>query len=81
MKDYVVDVFTGDVSRAGTNADVFITVYGDLGDSGEKKLIKSDTHADKFERNQVKKKHKHSTIWLAILNYTKKKLTLIVNIS
>ena len=53
MKDYIVEVFTGDVSRAGTNADVFLTVFGEFGDSGEKKLIKSETHMNKFERNQV----------------------------
>jgi hypothetical protein len=54
VKDYVVEVFTGDVKYAGTNADVFLTMFGELGDSGEKKLIKSETHTDKFERNQVK---------------------------
>lgn len=53
MKDYIVEVFTGDVARAGTNADVFLTMYGEFGDSGEKKLLKSETHMNKFERNQV----------------------------
>lgn len=53
MKKYVVDVYTGDQLRAGTNANVFIQMFGDKGDSGEKKLIKSETHVDKFERNQV----------------------------
>lgn len=46
-------VFTGDVSNAGTNSNVFICVYGDLGDTGERKLEKSETHMDKFERNNV----------------------------
>ncbi len=53
MKDYVVEVFTGDVLRGGTNANVFLTLFGDLGDTGEKKLIDSKTHRDKFERNQM----------------------------
>lgn len=53
MKDYAVEIFTGDVSGAGTDANVFITLFGDLGDSGEKKLIKSETHKNKFERKQV----------------------------
>lgn len=37
----------------GTNANVFLTLYGDNGDSGERKLAKSETHMDKFEREQV----------------------------
>ena len=47
-------VFTGDVSNAGTNSNVFICVYGELGDTGERKLEKSETHLDKFERNNVR---------------------------
>ena len=39
----------------GTNANVFLTLYGDNGDSGERKLAKSETHMDKFEREQVRK--------------------------
>lgn len=47
-------VFTGDVSNAGTNSNVFVCVYGELGDTGERKLDKSETHMDKFERNNVR---------------------------
>ena len=47
-------MFTGDVFSAGTNSNVFICVYGELGDSGERKLEKSETHMDKFERNNVR---------------------------
>lgn len=46
-------MFTGDVDSAGTNANVFLTVYGDKGDTGERQLKKSETHLDKFERNNV----------------------------
>ena len=52
---YRVHVFTGDISSAGTNSNVFICVYGELGDSGERKLEKSETHMDKFERNNVRR--------------------------
>jgi hypothetical protein len=52
VRKYTVDVYTGDKFMGGTNANVFITIYGDKGDSGEKKLVKSQ-HMDKFERNQV----------------------------
>lgn len=51
---YRVHVFTGDVSNAGTNSNVFICVYGERGDTGEQKLEKSETHMDKFERNNVR---------------------------
>jgi hypothetical protein len=33
---------------------VFLTIFGEFGDSGEKKLMKSETHRDKFEKNQVR---------------------------
>ncbi|CAB4019689.1 lipoxygenase homology domain-containing 1-like, partial [Paramuricea clavata] len=49
---YVIHVYTGDVMHAGTNANVLATVYGENGDSGERKLLKSEKHLDKFERNQ-----------------------------
>lgn len=50
---YRVHVFTGDVFSAGTDANVYITLYGDNGDSGERKLIKSEKYTDKFERGHV----------------------------
>ena len=40
--------------HAGTNANVFATIYGENGDSGERKLQRSEKHLDKFERNQVR---------------------------
>lgn len=39
--------------RAGTDANVFLTIYGDLGDTGERKLAKSENNKNKFERGQV----------------------------
>jgi lipoxygenase homology domain-containing protein 1 len=44
-------VYTGDKSGAGTDANVFIIIYGENGDTGERNLRKSD-HLNKFERNQ-----------------------------
>ncbi|XP_025021880.1 lipoxygenase homology domain-containing protein 1 [Python bivittatus] len=49
---YKVSVFTGDIYGAGTDANVFLTIYGDLGDTGERKLRKSETNTNKFERGQ-----------------------------
>ena len=48
-----MNVYTGDVSGAGTDANVFCTIFGDKGDSGERKLHKSETYKDKFERAHV----------------------------
>ena len=52
-KKYVVEVFTGDISGAGTDANVFLNIFGDRGDTGERKLHKSETNKDKFERGRV----------------------------
>ncbi|KAG8545266.1 hypothetical protein GDO81_021178, partial [Engystomops pustulosus] len=52
---YCVSVYTGDIYGAGTDANVFLTIYGDLGDTGERKLSKSETNSNKFERGQMDK--------------------------
>lgn len=52
---YRVHVITGDAKGAGTDANVFLTLYGQYGDSGERPLSKSETHTDKFERGNVSK--------------------------
>ncbi|XP_075870025.1 lipoxygenase homology domain-containing protein 1 [Nelusetta ayraudi] len=52
---YKVSVMTGDVYGAGTDANVFLTIYGDQGDTGERKLRKSETNGNKFERGAVDK--------------------------
>lgn len=50
---YKVTVRTGDMYGAGTDANVFLTIYGDLGDTGERKLAKSENNKNKFERGEV----------------------------
>ncbi|XP_057675206.1 lipoxygenase homology domain-containing protein 1-like isoform X2 [Corythoichthys intestinalis] len=52
---YKVSVMTGDMYGAGTDANVFLTIYGDLGDTGERKLNKSENNSNKFERGAVDK--------------------------
>ena len=49
---YEVKVYTGDKYGAGTDANVFITIYGTTGDSGERELRKSN-NINKFEQNKV----------------------------
>ena len=51
--EYIVKVYTGDERFAGTDANVFITVYGENGDTGERALKDSSTNINKFERKQV----------------------------
>ena len=47
-------MFTGDKFNAGTDANVYITIFGENGDTGERKLLKSETNTDKFERGKVR---------------------------
>ena len=56
VRKYKVHVFTGDVKSAGTDANVFITIYGEYGDTGERQLGKSETYSNKFERGNVSTK-------------------------
>ncbi|KAF8570011.1 hypothetical protein P879_00036 [Paragonimus westermani] len=49
QKRYEIHVVTGKEVHAGTDAKVFLTLYGTKGDSGERRLAKSKTHSNKFE--------------------------------
>ena len=46
---YLVHTYTGDKRGAGTDANVVITLFGEVGDSGEKKL---DNARNNFERGK-----------------------------
>lgn len=46
-------VITGNVQGAGTNANVFVTLYGTTGDSGKRALTQK--FRDLFERKQTDK--------------------------
>ena len=50
---YKVDVYTGKKSSAGTDANVYINIFGDLGDTGRRYLRQSKTNKNKFEKGQV----------------------------
>lgn len=43
-------VYTSDLRGAGTDSNVFITLYGPMGDTGERKI---DNSKNNFERNQA----------------------------
>jgi len=44
---YVVEVYTGELETAGTEADVHLMLVGSRGDTGRRKLLKSLGFADK----------------------------------
>ncbi|CAF2713886.1 unnamed protein product [Rotaria sp. Silwood2] len=50
---YTVDVYTGNKTNAGTDANVFINIFGECGDTGERPLKYSIKGGNKFERNKV----------------------------
>ena len=50
---YKLEVHTGDVPAADTDANVWVEVYGERGDTGRRKLLKSNTNTNKFEQGKV----------------------------
>eukprot|EP00111_Clytia_hemisphaerica_P004632 TCONS_00013294-protein len=48
---YEVEVLTGDVRGAGTDAHVFITIYGERGNTGRVQLV--NRNVDTFERSRT----------------------------
>lgn len=52
VNSYEVHVFTGTMWGAGTDANVYINMYGEIGDTGERRLRKSN-NLNKFEKGQV----------------------------
>lgn len=50
--EYIVKVYTGDKTGAGTDANVFVNITGEFGDTGERHLNESN-NVNKFERNKV----------------------------
>lgn len=52
VNSYDVHVFTGTMWGAGTDANVYINIYGETGDTGERRLRKSN-NLNKFEKEQV----------------------------
>lgn len=49
----MVDVYTGDVKDGGTDAEVFLTMYGEKAETSEIHLNKSKSHMNKFETDHV----------------------------
>ncbi len=53
MVSYEVEVKTGIVDNAGTDANVHLTLVGERGDTGVRKLKKSSTNQKLFEKGKV----------------------------
>lgn len=53
LKKYEAEVHTGNVSGAGTDANVFINIFGDLGDTGERPLKRPIKKKNPFERKSI----------------------------
>ena len=54
VQHYEISVYTGDHWAAGTDANVYITMFGSKGDSGKRWLYHSDSNPEKFQRNKVR---------------------------
>ena len=51
--EYTISVQTGDKRGCGTDANVFLLIFGQNGSSGELALKESKNNSDKFERGQT----------------------------
>ncbi|PIN97745.1 hypothetical protein AB205_0164180, partial [Aquarana catesbeiana] len=49
---YIIQVKTSDVTGGGTDANVFMTIFGENGDSGTLAMKQSNNN-NKFEKNQM----------------------------
>ncbi len=54
MLKYQVEVYTMDVEYADTEAGVYLTVYGQRGDTGRRRLLKSLNTEKMFQQGQVR---------------------------
>lgn len=53
VKTYRIQIITGSKRGAGTDANVYINIYGEQGDTGNRFLTNSKTNRNKFEKGNV----------------------------
>ena len=63
---YQLDVYTGDARGAGTDANVYVEVFGKRGDTGRRRLRKSINNSNKFEQGKVSVR-KHNQLGSKVL--------------
>ncbi len=51
---YKAEVHTGKKFGAGTDANVFLNLFGEQGDTGDRRLKKSKNNRNKFEKGNVR---------------------------
>ncbi|XP_029443046.1 lipoxygenase homology domain-containing protein 1-like [Rhinatrema bivittatum] len=51
VKEYFLEITTGQASKSGTKADVYVTLRGTMGDTGRRKLTKQGEHT--FTKGRV----------------------------
>ena len=73
LTTYTVSVYTGDPEGyeskyPGTDANVYLRLYGEKGDTGKRALLKSSEHRDKFEKDKVDI-FEIQAVWLGSLRY------------
>jgi molybdopterin biosynthesis enzyme len=52
---YNVRIKTGDILKAGTDADVHLKIFGEKGDTDQIQLMTADNTTNKFERGRIDK--------------------------
>ena len=67
---YQVTVITGNQPGSATDADVYLAIYGEQGDTGKRALIKSDKD-EKFQEGQVGNKSVIDVLCNCINGYAK----------
>lgn len=63
-------VKTGDVSKAGTDANVHLKIFGEKGDTGLLKLENAESTSNKFERNRTDRSHYNSEFFFTTIKNT-----------
>ena len=54
VHQYQVELYTGEEEKAGTEANVYLQLFGERGDSGPRKLLKANNNnKDMFKPGQV----------------------------
>lgn len=62
MVEYTVNVHTGDAIDGGSTGVIYISMEGELGDSGKQFLNESGTEMLSFSARQVSKQHHALTL-------------------
>ena len=76
MQTFHVNVTTCDERSAGTDANVYITLYGENGDTGKHFLKSSKTHRDKFWAWKYGRVcHRSYWYWRATKNKVREKIS------